>query len=126
MVKAYSGDLRGRVLDAVRDGLSCRAAARRFGVATSTVIKWVARWRLTGSDAALPQGGDQRSSRIEAYRDEIMALIREQPDITLHEIAGHLREAHGLTVAPSTVWRFFDRHAVTFKKNRARQRTATA
>jgi transposase len=126
MVKAYSGDLRGRVLEAVEDGLSCRAAARRFGVAASTAIKWVARQRLTGSPAALPQGGDQRSGRIEAYREEIMALADTTPDITLNEIADHLRDVHGLTVAPSTVWRFFDRHAVTFKKNRARQRAATA
>jgi transposase len=126
MVKAYSGDLRGRVLDAVKGGLSCRAAARRFGVATSTAIKWVARWRQTGSHSALPQGGDQRSGRIEAYRAEIMVLVEDKPDIRLHEIANHLYEAHGLMVAPSTVWRFFDRHAVTFKKNRARQRATTA
>ena len=110
----------------VKGGLSCRAAAKRFGVAASTAIKWVARWRLTGSHAALPQGGDQRSGRIEVYRDEIMALVEDRPDITLHEIADHLREVHGLTVAPSTVWRFFDRHMVTFKKNRARQRAAAA
>lgn len=126
MVKAYSDDLRGRVLAAVKGGLSCRAAAKRFDVATSTAIKWVARWRLTGNPAALPQGGDHRSRRIEAFRNEIMALVEDRADITLNEIAAHLREAHGLTVAPSTVWRFFDRHAVTFKKNGARQRAATA
>jgi len=38
-------------------------------------------------------------------------------------IARHLDETHGLKVAPSTVWRLLDRRGLTFKKNRARQRT---
>ena len=46
------------------------------------------------------------------------------PDITFGELAAHLNEVHGLTVAQSTVWRLLDRRGMTFKKNRARQRTA--
>ena len=52
-------------------------------------------------------------------------MIDETPDITLAELAAHLEVAHGLTVAQSTVWRLLDRHGLTFKKNRARQRAAT-
>ena len=58
--------------------------------------------------------------------EEILALIEEIPDITLGELADHLYAAHGLTVAQSTVWRLLDRHGMTFKKNRARQRAATS
>ncbi len=72
-----------------------------------------------------PRGGDHHSERIEAHAEEILELIAETPDITLEELAGHLHEAHGLKVDPSTVWRLLDRHGMTFKKNRARQR-ATA
>jgi transposase len=39
-------------------------------------------------------------------------------------MAEHLKEVHGLKVAQSSVWRLLDRHGMTFKKNRARQRTA--
>ena len=70
------------------------------------------------------QGGDYRLHRIEAHAEEILALIKETPDFTLAEIAGHLDQAHGLKVAQSTVWRLLDRRGMTFKKNRARQRTA--
>ena len=126
MARALSNDLRARVIDAVDGGMSRRAAAARFGVAVSTAIKWVRRWRDTGSYKAHPQGGDKRSHRIEAHRAEILALIEARPDITLAEIADHLKARHGLGVAPSTVWRLLDRHGVTFKKNRARQRTAQA
>ena len=50
MGKAYSMDLRERVVRAVEDdGFSRRRAARRFGVAESTAINWVRRFRETGT-----------------------------------------------------------------------------
>ena len=126
MTRPLSNDLRDRVIDAVESGMSRRTAAERFGVAVSTAIKWVRHWRETGSRCPRPQGGDKRSHRIEAHREAILALVEESLDITLADIAGHLERCHGLRVAQSTVWRFLDRHAVTFKKNRARRRTAKA
>jgi transposase len=124
MAKSLSNDLRERLVSAVDGGMSRRAAAKRFGVAASTAIKWVDQWRRTGSVEPRPRGGDRRSERIEAHADEVLGLIGETPDITLEELAGHLDEVHGLRVAPSTVWRLLDRRGLTFKKNRARQRTA--
>ena len=126
MTRSLSSDLRERVVGAVDGGLSRRSAAERFGVSVSTAIRWVARWRGSGSVAPRPRGGDHRSQRIEAHAAEILALIDEKPDLTLAEIAAHLDRAHGLRVAPSTVWRFFARHGVTVKKNGARQRAAAA
>ena len=125
MTKPLSNDLRERLVSAVEGGLSRRSAADRFGVAPSTAIHWVARWRRTGTVAPEPQGGDRRSHRAEAHGEEILGLIDETPDITLAEIAEYLRETHALSVAQSTVWRLLDRHGLTFKKNRARQLTTT-
>ena len=125
MTKPLSIDLRNRLILAVESGMSRRFAAERFGVAASTAIKWVDQWRRTGDVRPRPQGGDKRSQRIEAHAEEILSLIEEAPDITLAEIALHLEGAHGLKVAQSTVWRLLDRRALTFKKNRARQRAAT-
>jgi transposase len=124
MTKPLSLDLRERLISAVEGGMTRRAAAERFGVAASTAIKWMAQWRLTGDVRPRPQGGDYRSHRIEAHAGEILGLIEETPDITLAEIAAHLHETHGLRVAQSTVWRLLDRHGMTVKKNRARQRAA--
>lgn len=57
MARAYSMDLRERVAAAVeRDGRSCHEAAR-FGVAASSAIKWVQRYRTTGSFAPSQIGG---------------------------------------------------------------------
>ena len=125
MTKPLSDDLRERLVSAVDGGLSRRSAAKRFGLAASTAIKWVDRWRRTGDVGPRPQGGDRRSHRIEAHAEEILALVEEKPDITLSELADHLHEVHGLTVAQSTVWRLLDRHGITVKKNRARLRATT-
>jgi transposase len=126
MGKALSNDLRQRVVAAVVGGMSRRAAAERFGVAASTAIRWVEQWRKTGSIRPRPQGGDNRSHRIEAYGEEILALVEQTPDMTLAEIGAHLEQRHGLRVALSTVWRFFDRHGLSVKKNCARQRARPA
>ena len=46
MAKPLSPDLRLRIIRAVEDeGMSCRGAAARFGVAPSTAIELVSDWR---------------------------------------------------------------------------------
>lgn len=122
MAKSLSGDLRKRVIAAVEGGLSRRAAAERFGVSASSAV----RWTQTGAKNAKPQGGDRRSRRIEAFADIILAAVNKKIDITLIELAEMLRVRHGQRFAPSTLWRFLDRHAMTLKKNRARQRAGEA
>jgi transposase len=124
MTRALSQDLRSRVIVAVENGVSCNAAAKRFGVAVSSAIRWVRAWRVEGRVTALPQGGDLRSHHIEVYRDVILGAIDVAVDITLVELSELLQRKHKASFAPSTVWRFLDRHDLTFKKNSARQRAA--
>ena len=123
MTRSLSNDLRRRVVTAVVDGgMTCRGAARRFGIAPSTAIKWVSAWRRTGSYRPRAQGGDRRSRRIEAHAEVVLALVDETPYMTLAKIATHLEDEHGVRVSQSAVWRFFHRRGITFKKNGARQR----
>ena len=111
-------DLRGRVVSAIgEEGMSCRAAARRFGVSFSSAIRWVAALHERGSYAPLPMGGDTRSRRVEAHADFLLGLHRREPDLTLNEICDRLERARGEKVSLSMIWRFFDRHDITFKKS---------
>jgi transposase len=126
MAKPLSEDLRARVIKAVDGGMSRRAAAVRFGVSASSAVRHVKEWRESGSVRAKRQGGDQRSHRIEAHRDAILSAIEAKPDLTLVEIAAMLKTTRGASFAPSSIWRFLDRYAVTFKKNRARRRAGQA
>jgi transposase len=126
MAKPLSEDLRVRVVEAVDGGMSRRAAAERFGVSASSAVRYVQEWRESGTTCAKPQGGDQRSHRIEAHRDFILSAIAAKPDLTLVEIAALLESEVGASFAPSSIWRFLERHAVSFKKNRARSRAGQA
>ncbi|MBI5113885.1 MAG: IS630 family transposase [Rhodovulum sp.] len=119
MAKPLSSDLRERLIEAVAGGMSRRAAADRFGIAASTAVKWVRRWRDTGSKAPRPQGGDKRSDRIEAHADEVLGLVAATRDVTLAEIASHLERRHGERFAQSVIWRLLDRHAMTRSKKTA-------
>ena len=124
MGQPLSMDLRSRLLAAVDDGMSCRGAAARFGVAPSTAIRWHAQRRETGSFAPRPQGGDMRSRRVEERSDDILALWAARKDITLEELRTGLAEI-GLTVSVAGLHRFFARHGMTRKKRLAMQSNRT-
>src|SRR4029453_3331098 len=120
MARAYAEDLRSRVIAAVEAGRSAREVARVFQVSPSAAIKWVQRWRRSGSAAAKPMGGERRSP-LDRHADYLLALVAAEPDLTLAEIRGRLR-ARAVPAGIASVWRFFNRHGISFKKNRARRR----
>lgn len=60
---------------AIDDGMSCRSAAARPGLARSA-IRWLAQRRETGSFASKPQDGDMRSRRIEERRRRFLRCGR--------------------------------------------------
>jgi transposase len=111
-------DLRSRLLAAVDDGMSCRAAAARLGVAPSTAIRWLARRQETGDFAPKPQGGDIRSRRIEEREADILAIWEARKDISLEELRLALIEI-GLHVSITGLHRFFARRGMTHKKRQA-------
>ena len=119
MPKSYSEDLRERVIAAVEGGATRHAAAAHFKVSVSSAIRWVQRWRASGEIAAKPRGGS--ASPLEDHQGVLLALAGEQPDLTLDEFCAALQER---TIASSrvSIWRFFERHGLSFQKNRARRR----
>ena len=117
MPKAYSADMRERVIAEVEGGASRREAAEEFEVSASTAIIWVKCFRETGRCAAKPRGGSV--SPLEEYADFLLGLIKKEPDLTLDEVALAMRK-HKIPGSRTAVWRFFKRHKITFKKKPAR------
>ncbi|WP_281023717.1 IS630 family transposase [Minwuia sp. IMCC3009] len=118
MIRSLGVDLRWRVIEAVEEGVSAREAARRFRVGISTAIKWHRRYRETGETR--PRKQDQPSRpRLDPHKGFILALVSEQPDITLTEIGECLAEEHDTHVVPLAIWYFLDKRGVTFKKKTA-------
>ena len=121
----YSNDLRVRVIQVVESGISARAAARQFVIGDSTAIRWAKRWRETGSVEAKSNKGQSRSP-LKRHEDWLLELVRREPDLTLEEIQDRLLDERGQKAGIGSVWRFFDRHGISFKKKRARGRAGSA
>ena len=124
MVRAYSMDLRERVLAAVlNEGMSARGAAARFGISESSAIKWVRRHRQTGTIAPSRIGGRKPRLLVGELRDWL--LERSKSDFTLRGLVGELAE-RGVKVDYVQVWRFAHAERLSFKKKRSSRRTAKA
>ena len=117
MAKGYSKDLRVRAVSIVESGESAREAGRLLEVSASTAIRWIDRWTTSGSVEAKPGTGHTRSP-LEKHRQWLLDLVAAQPDLTLDEIRARLRSEKKLKTATSSVWLFYERHEITFKKKR--------
>jgi len=121
MARPYSLDLRERVVRAVEvEGVSRRAAASRYGLAISTVIKWLQRVRATGSARPGKMGGHKPRKIAGEHRAWLLARCRER-DFTLRGLVAELGE-RGLKVDYRSVWEFVHAAALTYKKNAGRRR----
>lgn len=118
MAGAYSQDLRNRVIDAVeQEGMSRRAAARRFGVSESAAVKWLQRYEDTGQRQPIGTGG-HRPSKLKPHRDFVVTALKEKPDITLEALGQRLLAARGVKADTGMLSRFLRREGITLKKRR--------
>ena len=121
MGKAASLDLRERVVAAVEsEGMSRNRAAARFGVAPSSAIKWVARFRATGSAAPAKMGGHKKRTLRGEHADWLIARCQER-DFTISQLVEELRGERGLKVDRRSVWEFLHAEGLSFKKKPVRQ-----
>jgi transposase len=125
MGRAYSDDLRDRVVQAVEtDGMSASGASRRFGVARSTAILWIQRYRETGDVSASPMGRP-KGMKVAAFQDFIMSKMKNK-DTTLDILQNALWEECGVYASRTLLHRFILAEGLSYKKNRTRQRAEPA
>ena len=116
MPAPISMDLRERIVRAVEDGSSIRAAARRFAVSASAAIKLMRRVRETGSAAPAHVGG-HRPLALAGHEDDLVKLVETAPDITLAELQAELQRRFGLSSALSTLHRTLHGLGLRHKKS---------
>src|SRR5277367_3765683 len=114
-MKAYSLDLRMRVVDFVEAGDRRHAAAAHFGVSVSFVVKLVTAFRSTGSYAPKPEGG-WRYSKLDPHRAFLERRVAEKPDITMTELAGEFA-AIGVQIDQASLSRWYRRNGYRYKKS---------
>jgi transposase len=118
-MRAYSNDLRERIIAAVEHGeMSIRQIARVFSVSLSCVVRLLQRQRRTGSVQPKPHAGGPPPKLDAAAEARLLALVQEQPDATLAE----LRQRLGIPCSIMTIARALRRHRITRKKKTLRAR----
>jgi transposase len=115
MHRAYSMDLRKRVIEACDEGQTIAQVAQCFAVSPSIVNQLRQRRRERGTLEP------RRQPRLSPEHDErLRALLAAQPDTTLMELRAKL----GVKVHLSSLWYRLPRLGLTFKKNTGRGRAS--
>lgn len=117
MPKAYSQDLRDRIVKCVERGASRRSTALKFDVSVSFVIRLVHQWRSTGSSRVRGTGG-RLVHRLAAHGELVDRLLAAQRDMTLEELRIALAR-EGVQVSRSSVDRYLTSRGLTRKKRLA-------
>jgi transposase len=114
--RSYSQDLRERVLAA--DELSSSAAAARFAVSISYVIKARQRRERTGA-LTIKARGYRRAPRLAGLEAAITRQVERHPSATLADLRAWLSGTHGVSVSTGTMWRTVRQLGLTLKKSRS-------
>ncbi|MBX3421342.1 MAG: transposase [Pirellulaceae bacterium] len=110
-MRAYSMDLRIRVLKACDSGLGTTEVAELFDVSTAWIRRLKQRRRETGQIGAREQRHGPLP-KLHGHEEELVRIVEEQPDRTAKEIAALLP----LCISHQTVDRFVRRLNYRFKK----------
>ena len=118
-MRAYSLDLRERIVAAVAAGEAHPAVARRFGVAVATVGNYLRLQRRTGGLTPRPRPGGRPEIGPEGY-PALQVQLRAEPDATLAQHCVTWAETQGQIISISTMGRTIARLGWTWKKNAGR------
>ena len=117
MARAYSLDLRERVVAAIEEGLSTHQAAARFSIGVSTAGAW-ARLKRSQGDVRPGRRGKPKGSVLDVHADFILGVLEDKSDTTLDELVDRLAAERAVRIVRTAVWKFLDRRDLTHKKRR--------
>lgn len=110
-MKAYSMDLRERVVQDCDAGLGTKAVSEKYSVSPAWVRRLMQR-KKDGKGIAPRSSRNKRVPKLAAYSDRIRELIQATPDLTLAELRSELK----VKVALATLWVAVRDLGFTFKK----------
>jgi transposase len=114
-MKAYPKDLRQKIVDAIRRGMSKAQAARAFGVGISTVKRYATKAQR-GESLEPAKAPGKRPKMDERVRKLLKEDLKERPFVTLRERCDYVEAISGVSVSRSTMCRAIARIGSTRKK----------
>ena len=126
MAKAYSDDLRRKILGAHdREASSLRELAERFCVSHAWALKISSQRRRTGQMERVQQRHGSPSRATAEVEARLRRLLREQPDRTLVELQQGLWDTEGVRFSMQHLWRLLRRLRLPLKKSHSGRRSRT-
>jgi transposase len=120
MAKAYSDDLRRKLLEAHDRGEgSLRELAKRFGVSVPWAWKVSGQRKRTGQMERVEQRHGPRSRMTMAVQGKIRQLVKQQPDSTLVELQQRLWANQRIRISFQHLGRVLHRMGLRLKKSRS-------
>ncbi len=116
MTKPYPIEMRMRAVVFVEAGQSRHAVAERLGVSVSCIVKWLLRYKVTGSVKPGKVGGHVKPKISGEHRNWILEQVASGSGVTLQGLADGLGR-RGLKVDYRTMWNFMKREGKSYKKN---------
>ncbi|NJO84491.1 MAG: hypothetical protein HC828_18110 [Blastochloris sp.] len=117
-MKAYSVDLRERVLAALDRGMARAAVVRTFQVSLASLKRWHGARRITGTLAPRPASGGFAATISPEQEAELRAQVVAFPDATLAEHAAQWNAADATTLSQWTLGRAIRRLQLPRQKSR--------
>ncbi len=125
-MKAFSMDLRERVLAMCDAGRTTREIARVFAVSEAWIRRLKQRRREDGVVAARPAGGRRHGHFDSARLQQLAAWLRQHPDATLEWLLGRVDRDMGLRCSVMAVCRAVKKLGWSLKKRRFEPTSETA
>ena len=124
-MKAYSEDLRRKIVDAIERGMPKAQAARTFGVGISTVKRYATKARR--GESLQPGKAPGKPPKMGRPVGKLLEEdLKERPFATLQERCEYVRAVSGVSVSRSTMCRAIARIGKTRKKGGDRPQSATS
>jgi transposase len=127
MGRAFSDDLRCRILEAyAQGGASLRRLAERYSVSFEYVRKIRKQQLLSGQLERVRQRRHGPERRVTpALAERIREEVARRPEVTLDELGGWIRAQTGVRLSRSLVWLTLTRLGLPMKKSRSMPANAT-
>jgi transposase len=124
-MKAYSMDLRRKIVEALSTGTPKARVARTFGVGLSTVKRYASRAKR--GEGLTPRKPPGKRPKVDGTLERLLERdLEERPTATLPQRRELLARVAGVEVSDSTVSRTLRRMGFSRKKDRWVRQSATS
>jgi transposase len=124
-MKAYSEDLRRKIVDAIERGMPKAQATRTFGVGISTVKRYATKAQK-GEPLEPGKAPGKRPKMDERVSKLLEEDLQERPFATLRQRCEYVEAVSGVSVSRSTMCRAIARIGSTRKKGGQAPRSETS